>query len=138
MNRTQRRVTNKPQERRVRFSDTVYVREVPYGGRNMEPGFLARQQRLQALKLQGVRVSRKQIDDLLGNGSVTPGTRGLYTDYHARRNLWHHRKYKTPMYSLKPNATGMYVARARVANEAAKLAEMWDNFVKMKTKLPPF
>lgn len=80
------------QGRRVTFSGVDEVHVVPRGGREMEPGYVARAARHAALKMHGLRVPRRQMDDLLGNG-YGPGSIGQYTDAHASRNTWHRQKF---------------------------------------------
>lgn len=125
--------------RSVKFANSVpdgkltTVHVVPRGGRGYEPGFVARSRRVHALhKLHGLPVSRYSVDDEFGHSTTkgrftehVKGTRGMYTDLMARRDMWHAAKHGTPWYeAMTMNGKTIFVKRFGADEHARKVAEM--------------
>ena len=138
--------------RRVSFANTrgknlvTAVHAVPRGGREMEPGYVARTLRHKALGLHGIRVSRHALDLKFGNGgnATSPGSTGTYTNLMARRNLWHAQKTGTPWYvptrGPKRGAAPTTAFRSRhgTGAHAARHAEMVFAYMTGNTPYSPY
>lgn len=97
---------------RVRFANQeghalVKVHMVPGEGRGYDPGYQDRLDRIQGLKMHGIPVQRKMLDDDFGHETSrgrfkikTDGTRGTYTSDMARQDIAHARTHGVPWYRV--------------------------------------
>lgn len=131
--------------KRVRFSPgPPRVHIVPRGGREQEPGFVARLARHAALKLHmeplGVRISRGSLDRSFGNGTG-PGSLGRYTNVQARRNTWHRSKHAGQSWYRPVRTAGgriEFVSRYDVPAHDAAFDEMLLNYTGGVTPHAPY
>lgn len=109
------------------------VHTVPRGGREQEPGYAARAQRVRALKrVHGIQVTAGRVDELYGEQNQ-PGTRGQYTVHMARRNLWHAGKRGGAWY--QPRSTVTFKARYTPEQQVEMLTEMAANLASGRVRI---
>jgi len=138
--------------RRVRFANNLggrlvsAVHEVPRGGRDQEPGYVARTHRVEALKLHGIQASRSGLERDFGDTTTkgrfrehVEGRRGTYTHAMARRDMWHADKYGSPLYQAYDTADGhtIFVHRYEPSAHAHRVAEMAADHLAGRTRLRP-
>lgn len=93
----------------------------------MEPGFVARVARRAALKLHGVSVGRREMNNVFGDGQGgAEGTGGRYTDLQSTRDRWHHARYGMPWYGPVRTAEGktLFLTRYTPSAHRRMLDEM--------------
>ena len=115
-------------KKQVHFAPHAEVRVVPLGGRNMDPGYLARMNRQAGLRLHRVKLQKRMMNLHFGSGSVnSAGSAGQYTNMMARKDLWR-KAYEGKLWyraTKKDNRVKFTPAFASALDELMALRDMF-------------